>query len=131
MWASKKARLRESLLILSPLIYPPVGKPPMKRCSETRNDSKRGVVSEWPSMKRAWERDETYILHDWAPCEAPSSVLSRSTKKLCNPPPPPPPPVQGLLGGYDHDCIGEQVEWRPLLLYANPLGHEVLATPDI
>ena len=41
-----------------------------------------------------------------------------------------PPPVGGV-GGYNHHCIGEEVEWRPPLLYANPLGHRVLATRDM
>ena len=34
-------------------------------------------------------------------------------------------PWQGGVGGYHHHYIGEAVEWRPLLLYANPLGHRV------
>ena len=33
------------------------------------------------------------------------------------------------VGGYNHHCIGEEV--RPLLLYANPLGHRVSTTPDM
>ena len=40
--------------------------------------------------------------------------------------PPPPPPVGGV-GGYNHYDIGEEAEWRPPLLYANPLGHRVPA----
>ena len=31
------------------------------------------------------------------------------------------------VGGYNHLCIGEEVEWRRLLLYAYPLGHHVPA----
>ena len=41
---------------------------------------------------------------------------------------PPPPPQAGGVGSYNHRDIGEEVEWRPPLLYANPLGHRVLAT---
>ena len=37
----------------------------------------------------------------------------------------------GAVGGYNHHCIGEEVEWRPPLLYAYPLGHRVPATPDM
>ena len=29
----------------------------------------------------------------------------------------------GGVGGYNHRDIGEEVEWRPPLLCANPLGH--------
>ena len=35
------------------------------------------------------------------------------------------------VGGYNHHCIGEEVEWRTPMLYANPLGHRVSATPDM
>ena len=43
----------------------------------------------------------------------------------------PPPPRKGV-GGYNHHDIGEEViEWRPPLLYANPLGHRVHATLDV
>ena len=38
----------------------------------------------------------------------------------------PPPPVGGV-GGYNHQNNGEEGEWRPPLLYANPLGHHVPA----
>ena len=31
----------------------------------------------------------TYALQDWAPCEAPSSVLGRAEEKSSMPPPPP------------------------------------------
>ena len=37
---------------------------------------------------------------------------------------PPPPPA-------NHHQIGEEVEWRPPLLYANRLGHRVPSTFDI
>ena len=33
------------------------------------------------------------------------------------------------MGSYNHRDIGEEAEWRPPLLYANPLGHRVPATP--
>ena len=39
-----------------------------------------------------------------------------------------PPPPAGGVGGYNHHDI--EVEWRPPLLYANPLGHRVRATPE-
>ena len=39
--------------------------------------------------------------------------------------------MAGGVGGYNHNCIGEEVEWRPLLLYAYPLGHCVLANLKI
>ena len=32
------------------------------------------------------------------------------------------------VGGYNHHDSGVEGEWRPLLLYANPLGHRVPAT---
>ena len=76
-------------------------------------------------MIRNAKRDEMYALQDWASCEAPSSVLGRAEEK------PTPPPPAGGVGGYNHHCIGEEVEWRPPLLYANPLGHRVLATLDM
>ena len=53
-------------------------------------------------------------------------MLGRAEEKSSMPPPPPP---AGGVGGYNHHCIGEEVEWRPPLLYANPLGHHVPATP--
>ena len=34
-----------------------------------------------------------------------------------------PPHQAGGVNGYNHHDIGEEVEWRPLLSYANPLGH--------
>ena len=37
-------------------------------------------------------------------------------------------PRQGCVGGYNQRDSGEEVEWRPPLLYANPLGHRVPAT---
>ena len=37
------------------------------------------------------------------------------------------PPLAGGVGGYNHHCIGEEVECRPPLLYAYPLGHRVPA----
>ena len=40
----------------------------------------------------------------------------------------PPPPAAGVVGSYNRHDIGEEVEWRPPLLYANPLGHSVPAT---
>ena len=39
---------------------------------------------------------------------------------------PPPPPI-GVVGSYNHHDIGEEVEWRLLLMYAHPLGHRVPA----
>ena len=54
-------------------------------------------------------------------------MLGRAEEKSSMPPPPP----TGGVGGYNHHCIGEEVEWRPPLLYANPLGHRVPATPDM
>ena len=56
-------------------------------------------------------------------------MLGRAKEKSSIPPPPPPP--AGGLGGYNHHCIGEEVEWRPPLLYANPLGHRVPTTLDM
>ena len=41
------------------------------------------------------------------------------------------PPLAGGMGGYNHHCIGGEVERRPLLLYAYPLGHRVLASLKI
>ena len=38
-----------------------------------------------------------------------------------------PLPAWGV-GRDNHRDIGEEVEWRPPLLYANPLGHHVPAT---
>ena len=32
------------------------------------------------------------------------------------------------VGGYNHRDSGVEGEWRPLLLYANPLGHRVPPT---
>ena len=32
----------------------------------------------------------------------------------------PPPPPGGGVGGYNHRDSGEEGEWRPPLLYANP-----------
>ena len=88
------------------------------------------VLWDWApheAVTRNAKRDETYVLQDWAPCEAPSSVLGRADEKSSMPPP---PPARGV-GGYNHHCIGEEVEWRPLLLYANPLGHRVPAASDM
>ena len=56
-------------------------------------------------------------------------MLGRAKEKSSMPPPP--PPRAGGVGGYNHHCIGEEVEWRPPLLYANHLGHRVPATPDM
>ena len=42
-----------------------------------------------------------------------------------------PLPPAGAVGSYKHHDIGEEVEWRPPLLYANPLGHCVPATLKI
>ena len=39
-----------------------------------------------------------------------------------------PPPSAVAVGDYNHYDTGEEVEWRPPLLYANPLGHRVPAT---
>ena len=36
-------------------------------------------------------------------------------------PRPPAPPSAGSVDSYNHHDIGEEVEWRPPLLYANPL----------
>ena len=41
----------------------------------------------------------------------------------------PPPPLAGVVGSYNRHDIGEEVEWRPPLSCANPLGHCVPATP--
>ena len=43
------------------------------------------------------------------------------------------PPAQtvGVVGNYKHHDIGEEVEWRPALLYAKPLGHRVLPTRNL
>ena len=63
----------------------------------------------------------------WAPLGTLWGTLSASHAKgvsLLSTPPPP----QGGVGGYNHRGIGEEVEWRPLLLFANPLGHRVPAT---
>ena len=80
-------------------------------------------------MLRNGKRDETYALQDWAPCgapcEAPFSVLGRAEEKSSM------APRAGCVGGYNHHCIGEEVEWRSLLLYANPLGHRVPARRDM
>ena len=35
------------------------------------------------------------------------------------------------VGGYNHHDIGEEVEFRPPLLYANPLRHCVPAALEI
>ena len=35
------------------------------------------------------------------------------------------------MGSYNHHDIGEEVGWRPPLLYANPLGHRVPANLKI
>ena len=43
----------------------------------------------------------------------------------------PPPSPAGVVGSYHHHGIGEEVDWRPPLLYANPLGHRVPATLKI
>ena len=40
-------------------------------------------------------------------------------------------PLARGVGGYNHHCIGDEVEWTPPLLYTNPLGHRVPATPDM
>ena len=40
------------------------------------------------------------------------------------------PAARGLGGDHHHD-IGEEVEWRLRLRYANPLGHRVPATLEI
>ena len=40
---------------------------------------------------------------------------------------PPPPRARGL-GGYNHRDTGEEGEWRPPLLYANPLSRRFSAT---
>ena len=47
------------------------------------------------------------------------------------PPHPAPPPGAGGAGSYNRHDFGEEVEWRSLLLYANPLGHRVPATLEI
>ena len=43
----------------------------------------------------------------------------------------PPPPLAGGVDSYNHHDIGEEVEWRPPLMYANPLGHRIPATLKI
>ena len=35
------------------------------------------------------------------------------------------------MGSYNHYDIGKEVEWRPPLLYANPLVHRVPAILNI
>ena len=81
------------------------------------------VLWDWApheAVMRNAKRDEMYVLQDWAPCEAPSSILGRAEEKSSMAPP-----------GRGRGCIGEEVEWRPPSLYANPLGHRVPATPDM
>ena len=75
---------------------------------------------------RNGKRDEEYTLQDWAPCEAPSSVLGRTEENLSMAPHP-----VGGVGSYNHHGIGKEVECRPSLLYANPLGHNIPATLDM
>ena len=36
--------------------------------------------------------------------------------------------LAGGMGSYNYHDLGEEVECRPLLFYANPLGHHILAT---
>ena len=55
-------------------------------------------------------------------------MLGRAEEKSSMPPP---PPAAGDAGGCNHHCIGEEVEWRPPLLYANRLGHGVPTTLDM
>ena len=31
-----------------------------------------------------------------------------------------PPPLAGVVGDYNHHEMGEEMEWRPLLLHADP-----------
>ena len=38
------------------------------------------------------------------------------------------PPLAGGVGGYSHHDIGQEVQWRLTLLYANLLAHQVPAT---
>ena len=40
------------------------------------------------------------------------------------------PLMAGAVGGYNRHCIGEEVEWRPPLLYANPSSHRISTTTD-
>ena len=63
--------------------------------------------------------------HAWAPCGAPSLVRAVPKRSLYSQPPA--PPSAGGVGSYNHLDIGEEVEWRPPLLYANPLGHRLPA----
>ena len=73
------------------------------------------LCSLWLGPITAFLVGQSYYLRCWA-------ALKRNR---------PWPPPAGGVGGYDHYCIGEEVEWRPPLLYANPLGHRVPATPDM
>ena len=92
--------------------------------SDGSSSDSSAKVAPHEAMTRNGKRDETYVWQDWAPCEAPSSVLGRAEEK-------PSMGCPGGVGGYNHHCIGEEVEWRPPLLYANPLGHRIPATPDM
>ena len=63
------------------------------------------------------EMVETVASQAWAPC-VPSFVLGLA--KEVNLLSTFPLPLVGGVGGYNHHDIGEEVEWRPPLLYANP-----------
>ena len=62
--------------------------------SSTSSESSSESSSSYSSAKvvvatRNVKRDEPYVLQDWAPYEAPSSVLGRAEEKSSMPPPPP------------------------------------------
>ena len=63
------------------------------------------------------KRNEVIASEAWAPCGAPSSVWGMPKSSGQG------PPLVGGVGGYNHHGIGEGLEWRPPLSYANPLGH--------
>ena len=60
---------------------------------------------------RSVKRDETYALQDWAPCEAPSSVLGRAEEKSSMPPPP--PPGRGCLSRCHKSVASSEVPIPP------------------
>ena len=79
-------------------------------------------------------------LRDWAPLKmvvrnakqskrphrlGPSLVRAMPKRSPCCQPPLPP---AGGVGGYNHRDNDEEVQWRPPLLYSNPLGHRVPAS---
>ena len=89
------------------------------------------------------EQYETTASWDWAPYEMVirwkwserlgypvGTLFGAGCAKEVLPSTPPPPPA-GDVGGSKHHGIGEEEEWRPLLSYANPLGHRIPATSFI